>query len=149
MIILRDKLFGRENHAKLPEEKRFVADPELVRRFGECQIEISAANKFGNDKNKLGPIDKARVNQFKSEIKKGYIYEDGPTGGDTEYLDFPGENSHLMSKKINGSDRFNYRVYPPTIEEDENGFPIYRQKIVLESCLGHGRNGARNYSTIN
>lgn len=52
------------------------------------------------------------------------------------------KKSVVFSKKINDEDRFNYRVYKPTITVDKKtGKRIYYQKIVLCSCLEHTING--------
>lgn len=146
MIIIRKiKTFGRENHRKLREDEKFLPNPVKAEEYGGWEYLIEATPKFGKDKQKLGPIDRKRVDDLKKDIKNGFIYCDGPNEGETEFLDFPGDKSHLMSKKIDGQHRLNYRVYP--FEEDFiNGIPKYFQKIVYESCWGHETNGGRTYS---
>lgn len=149
MIILREKIFRRD---ELPENEWFKADPKVEKELGtKLTIRPEYSNKWSRDMNLIkSPLDKQIINKLKKDIKNGNLYIDGDAGGDTHYLsDFSHKDSHLMSKIINKNDRLNYRVYPPKIEYNEDLDKIeYIQKVVFESCKGHGRNGAKNYSEI-
>lgn len=157
MIILRNKCFGgKDNRTPIPSEQKFTADPEIEAVFGKMKLVIEASkSKWQTSKSKLSITDQKIVDKLKNDIKRGYLYEDGPAGGDTHFLEKfshkTGNNkSTMMSKFINYSDRLNYRIYPPEVKRNtKTGEVEYIQRIVLESCEGHGRNGARNYSTIN
>lgn len=147
MIILRNKNYSRRDI--LPEREWFTnmqgLDKETLR------IEVKASkNKWAQDKSRLSITEKEIVDKLKSDIKKGNLYIDGPNGGDTHWLkDFSNKDSHLMSKFISYSNRLNYRIYRPEIVMNEDtGEYHYTIKVVLESCLGHGRNGAKNYSDV-
>jgi len=137
----------------LPEKDRFLPDPSVERDLGkdvDLVIETSK-KKWESDVNSFpkGSEIRKKINQLKNDIKNGYYYIDGPSGGDTHWLkDFSHKDSHLMSKAIDKDNRLNYRVYPPAIITSSSGELIYQQRIVLESCKGHERNGAANYSEI-
>lgn len=147
MIILRNKQYSRRDI--LPIEDRFINIPGIDIEDIKIVVEPSK-NKWEKDKSKLSITDKSIVDKLKKDIKNGYLYEDGPNGGDTHWLkDFSNKNSHLMSKFISYNNRLNYRIYEPIEEFDEDtGCTEYTIKVVLESCLGHGRNGAKNYSDV-
>lgn len=148
MIVLkRIKYFTRRDY--LPENEQFDEDIP-----SECNIifNIQRTKKFLAQFKDQMPGDQEIIRSLIKDIKAGYYYSDGPSGGDTHWLkDFSHKGrSHMMSKKVNYHDRLNYRVYKPSLEYDEDGnlLPTQTLKIVLESCADHGRNGAKNYSAI-
>lgn len=150
MIILRkqrqSRLFSRRDI--LPEEERFTNIPEEPTAKVDIDI-VPSKSKWANDRSKLSITDKSIVDKLKNDIKQGHLYDDGPNGGDTHWLkDFSNKDSHLMSKFISYENRLNYRVYKAIVDIDEDGKVKYTIKVVLESCLGHGRDGAKNYSDV-
>jgi len=105
--------------------------------------------KFETDFSSHYSIEKKTIRNLKKDILNGHIYSDGPAGGDTHYLSkfSKKDKLHSLSKSINTVDRFNYLVYPPYLEEnEETGELEYKQDIVLSSCKGHYRLGVGNYS---
>lgn len=149
----RIKLFSRRTPIPPQISELFKPQPEIEKKFPLKIIVEPSKNKWSNDISKLSVTDKKRVDKLKKDIREGHLFDNnGDPDSDTHYLsDFSktvGPNkSLLMSKYINHSDRLNYRVYPPKLVEDEKtGKTEYVQKVVLESCRGHSRNGAKNYS---
>ena len=148
MKILRTKNFTRRDHLS-PSEWLINGTPENI----ELKVKVEESDKFKRQFKQQLPSNQEIINNFKSDIKNNFYYIDGPHGGDTHWLkDFSHKGkSHMMSKRINYHDRLNYRIYKPELDEyDEEGnlLPVQKIKIVLESCEGHGRNGAKNYSEI-
>ena len=143
MIILRQKEFRRD---PMPDNK-FVITEDLMDELNisEINIDIQESKKFNEQYKNQFLTEKSIIKKLKRDIKHGYLYEDGPAGGDTHFLsDFSHKDSHVLSKKITEEDRFNYRIYEPVIEDSSSG-PIWNQKIVLESCKGHELNGTPDY----
>lgn len=147
MIVLRQKEFRRD---EIPQYKIFLPDPQIEQQLEvKMKIIVEASSKYSQQGS--SPIFKAfksDIEKLKADIKKGYLYNDGPAGGDTHYLsDYSKKrNSALMSKIIGNSEhRLNYRVFEPEIIEGKDGNLHYIQKVVLESCLWHDTNGAGTY----
>ena len=132
----------------------FKPDPKLEETYGKCNLIIQTSKKFDRDSNKIiSPIDKLKIRSLLKDIKNAYLYDNGKTiDSDTHYLSrfsktgptYP-YKSHLVSKRITYTHRLNYRIYEPVVEELPDGTFDYYIKIVLESCFGHGRNGAPDY----
>ncbi len=147
MIVLRQKEFRRD---QIPPHKIFTADPQIEQDLGiKMKITIEQSKKY-NEQTRTGLFQglKSDISKLRDDIKAGYLYEDGPNGGDTHYLsDYSRKrDSALMSKVIGKTiHRLNYRVYEPEIVEDKNGELHYIQKVVLESCIRHDTNGAGEY----
>lgn len=153
MIIKRKllKLFGiRDTRGNDPlPNPLFNPDKHLMDQYG-LDLEIEDSKKYSQDQQKLDSVSKARLKKLrKSIISDLNYYEDGDiSDADTHYLASLSKHpskSHLVSKKINGSDRLNYRIYKPRLYEDSDGNIHYHQKIVFESCLGHDTNGQGTY----
>lgn len=161
MRILRQliqKIFRKDENGNIIRDPLpdvlFKPDLELEKIYGKCNLIIQTSKKFDRDSNKIiSPIDKLRIKSLLKDIKEAYLYDDGNTvESDTHYLGrfsrvgsmYPYQ-SHMVSKRITYSHRLNYRIYEPTIEELPDGTFDYYIKIVLESCFGHGRNGAPDY----
>lgn len=143
MIILRQKEFRRD---PMPDNK-FIVTEDLINELGisEINISIQESKKFNEQFSNQFLTEKSVIKKLKKDIRQGYLYEDGPAGGDTHFLsDFSHKDSHVLSKKITEEDRLNYRIYEPVIEDSKNG-PVWNQKIVLESCKGHELNGTPDY----
>lgn len=147
MIILRQREFRRD---EIPSYKRFVRDPEVEKDLGvELKIVLVPSKKYNiQSQTPLYKAYKSEISKLRQDIKSGYLYDDGPNGGDTHYLsDYSRKrDSALMSKIIGNTEhRLNYRVYEPEIIIGDDGNPDYIQKVVLESCLWHDTNGAGTY----
>jgi hypothetical protein len=89
------------------------------------------------------------------DIRGGFMYEDGPNGGETHMLsDYNKKNKFLLySKKVfsdKGVDtyhRVNYAIYKPEIiEADSSKRLIF--KIVIQSVKGHELLGRKGYSEM-
>ena len=144
MIIFRkllQKLFRRD---EMPDEKFEINKEYLKEKYGIDKIKIDFLNtkKYDTQIGTKSFTERETIKKLRSDIKKGFLYDDGPNGGDTHFLsDFSHKDDHMLSKKINSRDRLNYRVYRPYPIEDENGDPVLYQKIVFESCARHETNG--------
>jgi hypothetical protein len=140
MIIFRQKIFRRDefiNHEDIED------DPNLVKQYGNSQVQIEVDKKYEKDLPKLGikgSPDRKTLDKLKEDVKKKYFDVDGPNGGDTHYLgDFsiPGK-FHVFSKGISDIHRLNYRVYPPKVITDKSTkTKSYIQRVVLLSCYDH------------
>lgn len=113
------------------------------------KINIEESKNFTKQLSYCQLTTRELVYKFIKDIKNGYMYEDGPSGGDTHYLkEFSKPNNPIKerrflmySKSLNYHDRFNYRIYEPM--ESEEGNVSY--KIVIDSIEGHNAN-SKNYS---
>jgi hypothetical protein len=93
------------------------------------------------------------IKNYKKDLEDGFLYSDNPLrpNGMTEYLEeFSKPHSkvnpyHRLTKRINNSDRFDYIVYPPILNEKER-VVIYR--VVIQSLRGHNIAGQTTYSKI-
>lgn len=89
------------------------------------------------------------------DIRDGFMYEDGPNGGETHMLgDYNKKNKFLLySKKVfsdKGVDtyhRVNYAIYKPEVSQDSPS-KILVFKIVIQSVKGHGLLGRKGYSEM-
>lgn len=140
MIILREKLFRRDDFSSVEAEK-LNDNPNLVKIYGPSKINIEISSKYEKDLSKLGPKgspNRKVLDGLKEDIKNDWIISDGPHKGDTHYLgDFskPGK-FYTFSKEISNEHRLNYRVYPPK-EYIKGGKKEYIKRVVLVSCYGH------------
>lgn len=143
MIILRQKFYSRRD--ELPSPRFDDIPEEWAGKFDSIRYNVrDNGKKYSNDMSQLGSIDKAKVKALRKDLKAGYLYEDGPAGGDTHYLsDFSNKGKHWMSKSINTSDRMNYIIYPPELDEKKREIVI---KAVIQSLLGHLGPGQKEYS---
>lgn len=149
MIILRvknilDKLFARRDPMP-PESERFEADPEVEKIYGPLVTEYFKTDTYVKDFKALMPSAQVAAKKLEDDVKAGFLYYDGPAGGDTHFLADYSHNSgkkksHFLSKKINTDDRLNYRIYPPAVIEI-NGKDVYYRKVVLSACESHKVNG--------
>jgi len=148
MTILRllQKIFRRD---EFPDADRKVLedDPELVELYGPSMILTAPSKKYGKDIQKIGIVDRKRLDKLKKSIRDGYLLSDNPRNSldregpeETHYLsDYskPGE-FYMFSKKITGPHRLNYRIYKPALEIDQKtGKTRYVKKVILDSCYDH------------
>lgn len=142
MIVLRTKIFSRRD--QLPSTRFDDIPEEWGGGYDRVIFDVAEKKNYAKEYQQLGNIDKERVKGLRKDLKNGYIYSDGPNGGDTHYLeDFSNKNKHWVSKEINTCDRMNYIIYPPMFDEEN------RQVIVpikIQSLLGHTGPGQKEYS---
>lgn len=148
MKILRliQKLFRRD---PLPNIK-FLPNPEIEKKYNtKFQIEIHTVKQYDRQSNQvISPLDKIRIRSLINDIKSGFVYIDGRSGGNTHFLaDYSHEvpPQHVLSKEINRKDRLNYRLLKPTLRQLPNGTFKYSMVVILESCIGHKLNGTPDY----
>ena len=146
MIILRQKLFRRDVFSS---SMKFQLDRNLINKYGYPTVYLEYHKDYNSDARR-GGFDKKKVKLLISDIKNGYIYEDGPNGGDTHYLStFSSQGKFLtFSKAVNEKDRLNYRIYPPAeFQDPSDKSKKYLQKIIILSCREHKIPGQGNYLT--
>ena len=151
MRVKRTKTFGKKYDPMPPPEKQFTSDPNIEREYGvKLKIAVYTTKRFDDDLARHYSVEKKIIRDFKKDIIKGYLYYDGPAGGNTHYLgEFSKDGDHhALSKCINSIDRLNYLVYEPELTQDDNGNYVYLQRVVLTSCKEHYGYGVRNYSEI-
>ena len=131
------------SHQRLEESQKFYPSPELIDKFGVCEVDIQKNGNFTEQYQET--TYRSTIKRLIQDIRNWYLYEDGPNGGETHYLsEFSRLGKFLtFSKKINNSDRLNYRIYPPKVENGK-----YKIKIVLINCIGHQISGIGTYSNI-
>ena len=152
MIILRklnllQKIFRRDPMPNKSE--RYELDEEIMKKPGVISKRIiQKTPTFQKDYKTLMPSSQKIVDDFEKEVRQGYLYDDGPSGGDTHILGSYSSNIrkfHRLSKIINGHDRFNYIVSEPELKDNKDGTWSYIQKIVLETCAEHKIYGGKKY----
>lgn len=143
MVIFREKLFRRDI---ITDEVKIdlIDDPEKVKLYGPPISKLIASKLYNKQRRTFGPaINKFRIKQLLKDIKRGYIYKDGPAGGQTHIL---GDYSilgkfYVFSKKIDKNHRLNYRVYPPKVLINaKTNQKQYIKLIIIESCWEHNIN---------
>lgn len=142
MILFREKVFTRRD----PLPNPFPIPDEWEDKYDNVIYKVSQVDKeYNKDITKFGPTEKALIKGFRKDLKNGYIYVDGPSGGDTHYLsDYSSPNKyHRMSKSINDFDRLVYLIYPPILDEKNSKVII---PIVIQSLDGHKIYGQGTYS---
>lgn len=142
MIKFKQKQYVlQESHQRLEESQKFYPSPELIDKFRNCEVDIQRNNDFIEQYQKT--TYRSTIKRLIRDIRDWHLYEDGPAGGETHYLsEFSRLGKFLtFSKTINNSDRLNYRIYPPQVE---NG--MYKIKVVLINCIGHQISGIGTYS---
>ena len=152
-IISKLKLFARRD--KFPDNlrKEFELNEKLLKECdGRNIIDIQPSNEFKLQYKQIRGTNKERVDKFWKELHDddaSWFDDNGDESADTHYLadmsntatTILDKRSVVFSKKINNSDRFNYRIYRPDITINEKGEKVYYQKITLCSCLEHTVNG--------
>lgn len=143
-MILKRKTYSRRD--PLPEP--FPVSLEWVGKYDGIEYAVRQIDKqYNKDMQELGSIDKQAVRKLRKDLKEGYLYFDGPNGGDTHYLsDYsnPGKY-HRLTKSINTFDRMDYLVYPPELDEEGRKLVI---PVVIQSLRGHLIYGQGEYSEI-
>lgn len=88
MIILRQKIFRRD---EFTSEYHLPISDEIKNNFTEEEIstpflEIESTNKYSQDTKTLSDAEKKTLAKLKKDIRDGFLYEDGPNGGDTHFF---------------------------------------------------------------
>lgn len=147
MIIKRKIYSSTPRRVPLPDP--YPVPSEWEGKYDDVEYDVSIIEKRYSDEMKdYGPIDKQKVRGLKKDLENGFIYTDGPNGGDTHYLadqNIHPDKFHLMSKAINTSDRMNYGIYPPELDETRRKLII---PITIWTIKGHEIYGQGNYSEI-
>jgi len=152
MIIFRLKEIDFSRRDEFPNKLREAFDsPDPVKT--KIIVNIERTSEFDNQYKKSMPGVRARIDNYIKELKKNPLsrFEDaGNSFADTHYLsDFSNISTSntkdqflMFSKKLNVSDRFNYRIYKPETQiVEETGEELLIQKIVLSTCQGHTISG--------
>lgn len=130
MIKFRQKTYS--DYEIMPVEDRFLPDPKLEEKYGKCVISFSDSRTYL----KQEPLSmyKDRIKKLRKDVIDGYLYEDGPNGGETHWMKhLSTKKAHVYSKKINGRDRLNYLIKRPEVIDGK-----YVQKVRFENRVGHG-----------
>jgi hypothetical protein len=145
------KLFGRRRDPMQKPEDQYKFDMDLADELGvEPELFIEKTSTYNKDYEKLTSSEKKLAKSYIKDLEDGLFYDESENSGDNHYLsDFSNTSAldpfHRLSRRINGSDRFNYMVYRPKIFNDEKGNLRYIQKVVLESCKEHKLCDGRRY----
>lgn len=143
MILKRKKIFSR----RVPLPAPFPIPQDWDGKYDDVEYRVSIVDKtYNNEMKEFGLVDKAKVRALKKDLENGYIYSDGPAGGDTHYLEdrsLHPDKFHVMSKSINTCDRMNYGVYQPVLDEDNRLVII---PITIWAIKGHTIYGQGEYS---
>ena len=104
-------------------------------------LELRRQRKFTENIGKLTDISRKRVKNLRSSLKGNHIYDNGDyPDEETHYISKYSKDGkyHRLTKDINGHDRLDYIVYPPTlVENEETGERFLVSKVVLQNCVGH------------
>ena len=141
-MVIKRKTYSEPRRDPLPEP--FSIPDELAGKYDKIEIRVSETKQYNKDMAVLGSIDKATVRQFRKDLKDGFLYTDGPKGGDTHYLaDKSGPTRQRFTKSINVSDRFDYIIYPYELDEKNR---VVSLPVVIQSLIGHTIYGQGTYS---
>ncbi len=142
-MILKRKIYSRRS----PLPNPFPIPQDWEGKYDSLEYHVSIIDKkYSNEMRDLGPVDKKKVRDLKKDLENGFIYSDGPGGGDTHCLEDKTKHPdkfHVMSKCINTSDRMNYGVYQPVLNEEERKVII---PITIWTIKGHVIYGQGEYS---
>lgn len=153
-IISKLKLFSRRDVFPNSLRKEFELDDKLVEKCeGRILIDIQQTDEYKKQYKQVRGTNKEIIDKYVKELRKDdktWFEDNGDNSADTHYLadmsntttDKKDKRSVVFSKKINNTDRLNYRIYKPKIIKDpKTGEDTYYQKITLCSCLEHTVNG--------
>lgn len=155
-IISRLKLFSFTTPFTDKLRKEFGFDEKLANTCDKVNIHVQPSDDYKRQYNQSSETNRTKDNKFKEDLKKNpnTWFSDAPDDDPKTNTHFLGKESNttsskqekrfvMFSKWINDADRFNYKVYKPTvIIDDITKERTYYQKIVLASCLEHTNNGA-------
>lgn len=141
MIIFKPKSFVTDiKDSKLisTNPKRYT--PVCFNLWNSVDMTIGYSKTYEEDMKKLGPVTKKRIKDLVNDIKKGYIYTDGPknTDADTHMIYEKSSNTVLTyNKAVNSNtDRLTYNIR------------VKDGKLIIKilSCLGHKFDKEKSYS---
>ena len=141
-MIVKRKTYSRRD----PMPEPFTIPNEWDGKWETIEYAVRQVDKKYNDEIKqFGPLEKQKIKKLREDLKNGYVYQDGPAGGDTHYLEdySKPEKYHKLTKTINTSDRLEYSVYPPTLDEKNKKLVV---PIVIQSLKGHTIYGQGTYT---
>ena len=114
------------------------------------ELRVVYSKKYEKDISKAGPVIKKKIKSLINDIRKGYVYTDGPLNkdSDTHVLpDFSKLDYLVWTKSYTTSDRITYFVHEPrVIEKDDTKLSI--MTIVITSCFGHNLCNEKSYSKV-
>lgn len=148
MILLR-KNFSK--YSKLPD--LFPIPDEWEGKYDEIVVDVDVTDRYNLEVQGFTDSERKLIKEYRKDLKKRYLYSDNPLrpNGMTEYLEeFSQPYSkvnpfHRLTKRINYSDRFDYIVYPPILDEINRKVII---PVVIQSLRGHNIAGQTTYSKI-
>lgn len=141
-MILKRKSYSRRD--PLPDP--FSIPEEWDGLWDSIEYQVTQVDRqYNKDIQELGSIDRHYVRKLRKDLRNGFIYQDGPNGGDTHYLeDYSNPNKyHRLTKSINTFDRLDYLVYPYELDKENRKLIC---PIVIQSLKGHNIYGQGEYS---
>ena len=148
MIILRQRNYNRRD--EFDEERDGFKTCIDYTKLNNPKVKITLSySKLYNKQMRDISVDKDTIKKLKKDLLDGFLYTDGPNGGDTHFLrDVSKLREELVfSKCINTFDRLNYRIYKPIISTDsKTNNSIITIKVQIESCKGHTYRSGKTYS---
>lgn len=152
MIIrrLRTKTYGKVSN--MPA--MFPIPEEWEGKYDDIKPSVEVTDRYNNEIKEFVESERNLIKAYRKDLTDGFLYSDNPLrpDGKTEYLEeFSKPNSkvnpfHRLTKRINNSDRFDYLVYPPVLDEQNR---IVRYPVVIQSLKGHNIAGQRTYTEEN
>ena len=150
MIILRqrNKIFSQTSE---------IPDPfPIPDEWLDYPIEVSVdkTKRYDKELPLFTKDERKLIKKYWEDLEDNYIYSDHPDRlqGKTEYLSefskpYKKDNPfHRLTKRININDRFDYLVYSPELEEQDDGSFKVIIHIVIQSLKDHNIAGQRKYS---
>ena len=155
MIIIRTnqkpriKLFGKIS--KMPE--KFLIPTEWEGKYDKIVADVKTSTRYDEEIKDFTKPERDLIKAYKKDLYDWYLYEDNPLrpDGQTEYLEEFSKPFkkvkpfHRLTKRINNSDRFDYLIYPPVLDEENRKVIV---PIVIQSLKGHNIAGQTTYSKI-
>lgn len=150
IIILRkkNKIFSQTSEIpdQFPIPEEWLSYP--------IEVVVDKTKRYDNEFSQFTKEERKLIKAYQDDLENNYIYKDNPERpqGQTEYLsEFskPYKKNrpfHRLTKRINISDRFDYLVYPPELEEQEDGSFKVIIPIVIQSLKDHNIAGQKKYS---
>jgi len=139
MIILRQKNNSRTFD---PLPNPFSIPIEWIGKYDKITIRVDYTKRYFKEIQLFGEVERKLIKSYIKDLKAGYYYIDGPSGGVTHYLSKKSkpDQFHRMTKDINISDRFDYLVYPPELNEKDREviIPIKIQSLKDHNIAGQG-----------
>lgn len=146
MVYAVKRFSSGSNNSREPRERdplpvRFIDYPEY-RGASDITWNVEYNSKVNQQMSGLSALTKKRIKSLKKSLEDGYVYSDNPKNDHekTHYLSrFSNpKRYHRLTKNVNGSDRFDYIVYPPeSFLIPKTNEKVLVSKIVVQSVVGH------------